>query len=101
VGNVEVECAPLERFLAGAAARGLGADAVVVDPPRTGLGAALARALAAAAGTARIVYVSCAPATLARDLAVLAEEGFRLARVVGFDLFPQTAHVEALALLER
>jgi 23S rRNA (uracil1939-C5)-methyltransferase len=100
-GNVEVECAPLERFLAGAAARDFAADAIVVDPPRTGLGAALAKDLAAAAGAARVVYVSCAPATLARDLAVLAAEGLGLRSLQGFDLFPQTAHVEAIALLER
>ena len=100
-GNVRVECAPLERFLAGAAARDFAADAIVVDPPRTGLGAALAKDLAAAAGAARVVYVSCAPATLARDLAVLAAEGLRLDSVRGFDLFPQTAHVEAIAVLSR
>jgi 23S rRNA (uracil1939-C5)-methyltransferase len=100
--NVRVECAPLERFLAGPAARAFGADALVVDPPRTGLGAALARDLAAAAGAAtRVVYVSCAPATLARDLAVLAGEGLRLRALRGFDLFPQTAHVEAVAVLNR
>ena len=99
--NVRVECAPLERFLASAAARDFAADAIVVDPPRTGLGAALARELAAAAGGARVVYVSCAPATLARDLAVLAAEGLRLRSVQGFDLFPQTPHVEAIALIER
>lgn len=99
--NVQVECAPLERFLAGAAARDFAADAIVVDPPRTGLGAALAKDLAGAAGAARVVYVSCAPATLARDLAVLAAEGLALRSVQGFDLFPQTAHVEAIAVLER
>ena len=101
-GNVRVECAPLERFLAGPGARDFAADAIVVDPPRTGLGAALAKDLAAAAGAAaRVVYVSCAPATLARDLAVLAAEGLRLRSVRGFDLFPQTAHVEAIAVLSR
>ncbi|MGH7286612.1 MAG: 23S rRNA (uracil(1939)-C(5))-methyltransferase RlmD, partial [Myxococcota bacterium] len=47
------------------------------------------------------VYVSCAPATLARDLAELTKHGLRLERVLGFDLFPQTPHVEALALLAR
>jgi 23S rRNA (uracil1939-C5)-methyltransferase len=99
--NVQVECTPLERFLAGAAARDFAADAIVVDPPRTGLGAALAQDLAAAAGAARVVYVSCAPATLARDLAVLAAQGLGLRSVRGFDLFPQTAHVEAIAVLER
>jgi 23S rRNA (uracil1939-C5)-methyltransferase len=100
--NVRVECAPLERFLAGSAARDFAADAIVVDPPRTGLGAALAKALAGAAGDgARVVYVSCAPATLARDLAAVAGEGLRLRALRGFDLFPQTAHVEAVALLGR
>jgi 23S rRNA (uracil1939-C5)-methyltransferase len=100
--NVRVECAPLERFLASAAAREPAADAIVVDPPRTGLGAGLARALAGAAvDAARVIYVSCAPATLARDLAVLAAGGLRLRSLRGFDLFPQTAHVEALAVLGR
>jgi 23S rRNA (uracil1939-C5)-methyltransferase len=100
--NVRVECAPLERFLAEPAARDFAADAIVVDPPRTGLGAGLAKALAdAAGGAARVVYVSCAPATLARDLAVLAAGGLRLRSLRGFDLFPQTAHVEAVAVLGR
>jgi len=72
----------------------------VVDPPRTGLGGAVAEALAAL-GAARVVYVSCAPDTLARDLAALTRHGLRLERVQGFDLFPQTPHVEALALLAR
>jgi 23S rRNA (uracil1939-C5)-methyltransferase len=99
--NVAVHQAPLERFLGGEDGRELGADAIVLDPPRTGLGVPLSRALAAAAGAARLVYVSCAPATLARDLAALAEAGFRLDSVRGFDLFPQTAHVEAVAVLSR
>jgi tRNA/tmRNA/rRNA uracil-C5-methylase (TrmA/RlmC/RlmD family) len=100
--NLRVECAPLERFLAGPAARDFAADAIVVDPPRTGLGGGLAKELAEAAGdAARVVYVSCAPATLARDLAVLAGEGLRLRALRGFDLFPQTAHVEAVAVLSR
>jgi tRNA/tmRNA/rRNA uracil-C5-methylase (TrmA/RlmC/RlmD family) len=98
--NVRIECAPLEGLLADASLRGLAPEAVVVDPPRTGLGAAVAEAVAGL-GAARLVYVSCAPPTLARDLAVLARHGLRLASVRGFDLFPQTPHVEALAVLER
>jgi len=98
--NIRIECAPLERFLASEALRRFAPELIVVDPPRTGLGAAVAEALAATAAT-RIVYVSCAPATLARDLAELTKRGLRLERVLGFDLFPQTPHVEALALLAR
>jgi 23S rRNA (uracil1939-C5)-methyltransferase len=101
VTNVRALAAPLARFLAGEEARAFEPGAIVLDPPRTGLGAALARALAAAAGAARVVYVSCDPSTLARDLAVLAGAGFRLRSVRGFDLFPQTPHVEAIAVAER
>ncbi len=98
--NIRIECAPLDRFLASEALRVFAPELIVVDPPRTGLGAAVAEALAATSA-ARIVYVSCAPATLARDLAELTRRGLRLERVLGFDLFPQTPHVEALALLAR
>jgi 23S rRNA (uracil1939-C5)-methyltransferase len=101
VENLRVVCAPLERFLAGDEPRDYAPNAIVVDPPRTGLGPALAKDLAAAAGAARLVYVSCEPATLARDLAVLAAEGLRLVSLRGYDLFPQTAHIEAIAVLTR
>jgi 23S rRNA (uracil1939-C5)-methyltransferase len=71
-------------------------DLVVVDPPRAGLTqAALDRAVALAAP--RILYVSCEPATLARDAGRFARAGYRLARVRGFDMFPHTAHVEILS----
>jgi len=73
-------------------------DVVVTNPPRTGMDARAVEGLAAAA-PARIAYVSCDPATLARDLRRLA--GYRLALVRAFDLFPQTAHVETVAVLER
>ncbi|HEY5999667.1 MAG TPA: hypothetical protein VI078_10260, partial [bacterium] len=55
----------------------------------------------AALGPARVVVVSCDPATLARDAAVLAAGGHRLAAARALDLFPQTAHVETVALFER
>lgn len=100
VRNVRIERAPLEGLLASPPLRDFTPEAIVVDPPRTGLGAAVAEAIAGL-GAARLVYVSCAPSTLARDLAVLAQQGLRLASVRGFDLFPQTPHIEALAVLER
>ncbi len=79
-------------------------EVVLLDPPRTGLGRGGVRALLEGAGAgrpARIAYLSCDPATLARDLAGLCAGGFALRSVTGFDLFPQTPHVEALAVLER
>lgn len=77
-----------------------GADCVVVDPPRTGLPPGCIEALTAAAPQ-RLVYISCDAATLARDLARLVKGGYALSAVRGFDLFPQTPHVEAVATLVR
>jgi tRNA/tmRNA/rRNA uracil-C5-methylase (TrmA/RlmC/RlmD family) len=78
-----------------------GADVAVVDPPRKGLDAPLAEALAASP-PARVVYVSCDVASLQRDTAVLLGGGrLRLASLEAFELFPNTEHVEALAIFER
>lgn len=75
-------------------------DVVVVDPPRRGLGEAAAAHLAQVA-IQRVVYVSCDPATLARDLAVLVKGGLRLTDVRVFDMMPMTAEVEVVATLEH
>lgn len=75
-------------------------DLVVLDPPRAGLGRpALARVLQLDAP--RLLYVSCEPATLARDARRLVEAGYGLTRVAAFDLFPQTAHIESLVEFRR
>jgi len=71
------------------------ADVVLVDPPRTGLDEQVTKAIIAAAPE-RVVYLSCNPATLARDLKRLAEAGYRPGTPTIFDLFPQTPHVETL-----
>ncbi|HEU0012725.1 MAG TPA: TRAM domain-containing protein [Longimicrobium sp.] len=76
----------------------LPADLVVLNPPRAGIAAEVAEALAAAPSR-RIVYISCNPATLARDLKRMAA-AYRLEHVRCFDLFPQTAHVETVAVLQ-
>lgn len=73
----------------------------LVDPPRKGLGPAVVAALAGLASVKELVYVSCDPASLARDLKALVQAGFRLEKVQGVDLFPQTPHVESLSLLRR
>ena len=75
-------------------------DLVIVDPPRSGLGDAVARSLAAV-GASRITYVSCDPATLARDLVPLLAAGYRAAEVHLVDLFPQTYHLESVVQLVR
>lgn len=81
-------------------ARFRGADLALVDPPRTGLAPPVRDALAAA-GPARLVYLSCDPGTLARDLAGLVAAGYAVAAITAYDLFPQTPHVETLVVLER
>nr|MCR4819118.1 23S rRNA (uracil(1939)-C(5))-methyltransferase RlmD [Fretibacterium sp.] len=77
-----------------------GYDAVVMDPPRDGCDRRVLTALNRFSPP-RIVYVSCNPATLARDCKILAEYGYRLISIRSFDMFPQTAHVETVALLSR
>ena len=100
VTNAEFLCAD-----AGAAAlelerQGIRADVIVVDPPRKGLNADAIEALTRMAPR-RLVYVSCDPATLARDVALLKDRGFRLQNAQAFDLFPRCAHVESIAVLTR
>ena len=75
-------------------------DYVIVDPPRGGLGEKVARAVAALQPS-QLTYVSCDPATLARDLRVLTQAGYRMRHIHLLDLFPQTFHIETVVLLER
>ena len=75
-------------------------DVLVVDPPRSGLSAKVVRRVIEAAPK-RIVYVSCNPTTLAPNAAQLVEAGYELRRVRPVDMFPQTPHIECVALLER
>ena len=100
IENAEFLCAD-----AGAAAlelekQGIRADVVVVDPPRKGLNVDAIEALVRFAPR-RLVYVSCDPATLARDVAALKEHGFTLQKAQAFDLFPRCAHVESVVCLTK
>lgn len=95
---VTVVATSVEAFLGGYAGAAVGT--VIVDPPRTGLSAdALGGVIALAAP--RLVYVSCDVATFARDLRKLTAAGYALQQLDGFDLFPNTAHVELVAVLDR
>jgi len=97
--NVRFQCGPVAAVLPEVAAR-LGRIAVVtLNPPRKGADAATRAAIVACAPR-RVVYVSCEPVTLARDLDWFAEHGYRTTAVQPFDMMPQTEHVECVALLE-
>ena len=93
---VRVDCSDVREFLARTPARE--GQHVVLDPPRTGAGLAVVELLAARRPKA-IVYVSCDPATLGRDLAHFARLGYRADSLRAFDMFPDTFHVEAVARL--
>lgn len=96
------------RFIAGEAEAvlpallrdGLKLDAAVIDPPRKGCDEAALHALAAS-GADRIAYVSCNPATLARDCRILSGLGYRLVKAQPVDMFPHTNHIECAALLTK
>jgi 23S rRNA (uracil1939-C5)-methyltransferase len=100
VGNVRVIAEPVEKVIGKGELENQRPDAIVLDPPRTGLPDGVAERLAVLAPE-RIAYLSCDPATLARDLSVLDHHGYRLSAVEAFDLFPQTPHVELLAVATR
>lgn len=96
------------RFFAGSARTGVRPlveeagepDVVVVDPPRAGLSQKIVRRVLEC-GAKRIVYVSCNPTTLAPNAAQMVEAGYTLKRVRPVDMFPQTPHIECVALLEK
>jgi 23S rRNA (uracil1939-C5)-methyltransferase len=98
--DVRIVCAEVSRALPGLLAEREW-QGILLDPPRTGLPRGAAAELASSAAR-RIAYVSCDPATLARDARILVASGrFRLTDVIPFDLFPQTRHIECIALLLR
>ncbi len=105
--GASVQTARVDRFLAGLVRDSSAADrarqqaaTVVLDPPRAGAGKEVIDQLGAL-GPRQIVYVACDPVALARDIALLAGHGYELRRLRAFDLFPNTHHVEAVALLTR
>ena len=100
VDNVEFLCGDASRLAAELRQRGLRPDVICVDPPRKGLAPDVVEA-AASMTPGRIVYVSCDPATLARDVARFAPLGYCPVRACAVDLFPGTAHVETVCLLSK
>jgi len=100
IENAEFFCGDAGAAALELEAKGIKADVVVVDPPRKGLNADTIEALARFSPR-RIVYVSCDPATLARDVALLKERGYALQNAMAADLFPRCAHVESIVCLSR
>ena len=100
IKNAEFFCADAGEAALELEKQGIRADVAVVDPPRKGLNADCIEALSRMMPR-RIVYVSCDPATLARDVALLKERGYRLETAQAADLFPRCAHVETVVLMSR
>ena len=100
IENAEFFCADAGKAALELEAKGIIPDVVVVDPPRKGLNADAIEALHKMSPR-RIVYVSCDPATLARDVALLKQRGYRLQNAMAADLFPRCAHVESVVCLIR
>jgi len=101
--NVELHAGDVARVLSGeqdASSDVVHADVVVLDPPRAGAGRRVLEAVSSLRPE-RLVYVACDPAALGRDVALLASAGYELVEVDGYDLFPMTHHVEAVATFAR
>jgi 23S rRNA (uracil1939-C5)-methyltransferase len=100
ITNTEFITGEAEKLIPNLIAKGIKADVVVVDPPRKGCDKALLIAIADMSPK-RIVYVSCDPGTLARDLAILDSIGYKTLEILPVDMFPMTAHVECVVKLCR
>ncbi|MNP43650.1 23S rRNA (uracil-C(5))-methyltransferase RlmCD [compost metagenome] len=96
--NVEFFVGEAEEVIPDLITKGIKADVVVVDPPRKGCEKALLEAITSI-NPKRIVYVSCDPSTLARDLNILDGLGYKTEKVQPVDMFPQTAHIETVVLM--
>ena len=98
--NIRFHCDDAGKLMTRMAANGQKADVVFMDPPRSGSDEAFLNCVAKLSPE-KIVYISCGPDTLARDLGVLKKKGYKVEKMVGVDLFPMTGHVETVVLLSH
>lgn len=99
-GNVRFFCGDAGEFMSNAAAEGETVDAVITDPPRAGCSREFLNSLVTL-GPEKVVYISCNPVTLARDLGYLTYKGYKVRKIQPVDMFPFTSHVETVVLLTR
>ncbi len=99
-GNADFICADAAEALPELIEKGIRPDVIVIDPPRKGCDKAVLNAITGSA-VQRVIYVSCDPATLARDVRILVDGGYSIQKVQPIDMFPQTAHVETVVLLSK
>lgn len=100
IHNTQFRCGLAEDLLPQLIQNGTNIDAIVIDPPRKGCEPQVLDAIAQS-GVKRVVYVSCNPATLARDAGILHEKGFSVAYIQPVDMFPHTHHVETVVLMTK
>lgn len=100
IENARFLCADASEAAAQLASEGIHPEVITVDPPRKGLSPEVIAAMAEM-GPERIVYVSCDPATLARDVKLLGAQGYRFVKAEAVDLFPRTRHIESIVLLAK
>ena len=98
--NARFYCDDAGEFMQALAENGESADVVFMDPPRSGSSKKFIDSLTAMKPE-RVVYISCNPETLARDLQFITKKGYRVKKIQPVDMFPHTNHIECVVLLER
>lgn len=101
IENCEFICSDASAAASLLAKRKIKPDVVVIDPPRKGCDSRLIDIIAQDFSPQRVVYVSCDPATLSRDLKIFSQKGYSVEKITPFDLFPRTVHVESVVLLTK
>ena len=100
ISNAEFICADASEAAENLKKRGIKADCIIVDPPRKGCDRSLINTIVRMSPK-RVVYVSCDPATLARDVHIFEEQGYKLQKATPVDMFPRTTHVETVVLMTQ
>lgn len=101
IKNAEFFCGDASLAAEKLAYRGVKPDCIIIDPPRKGCDSSLIETISKKFSPSRVVYVSCDPATLARDLKLFEESGYFVKKIIPVDLFPRTGHVETVCLMSK